>query len=78
MNALKRWMSTHTGPQQEALAHRAGTSRAYLYRAASGQYQMSLALAVRLEKASGGELSRASLVAECSACPHRAKCRGCK
>jgi hypothetical protein len=75
MNKLREWMSRHSGPEQEVLAERAGTSRAYLYRAASGGHAMSIGLAARLERASRGELKRETLVDECARCPF---VRGCK
>jgi hypothetical protein len=89
---LKHWMTLASTPEQEALAHRAGTTRPYLYHLTSTNAKAAReaqpALAKRIEevtkdlhRASQGRLPvvyRTDLNAACRACEFARQCLGSK
>lgn len=91
MNLFKTWMRLATPDEQKLLAHRAGTTRQYLYHLAADEGasykrepQPELAAAIEREteamhKASGGRLPRiyrTDLVTACANCEFAKKCLG--
>lgn len=92
MHIFKTWMRAATADEQELLARRAGTTRAYLYFLANGDKPYGrdaapeLAAAIEREamamaKASNGrlpEIYRTDLSPVCAGCDFAAKCLGSK
>lgn len=88
MTAMKAWMQAATPAQQQRLAERAGTTRAYLYHLAGGFRDASAELAQRIESASlemqqetRGALPaiyRTDLNAACRGCDFAQRCLGPK
>lgn len=91
MNQMKLWMKVASTTQQEELARRAGTSRAYLYHLSAGSeksYARSAEpeLAARIERASLAmsaetkgllpPVYRTDLNKTCRDCEYAAKCLG--
>lgn len=92
MHIFKTWMRAATADEQELLARRAGTTRAYLYFLSNGDKDygrspgQDLAIAIEREtlamhKASGGrlpEIYRTDLNPACAQCQFALKCLGAK
>lgn len=90
MNQLKTWLAAASGPEQEELARRAGTSRQYLYKLANstkGYARTAKAgLAAAIEQATAAmnreskarlpRVYRTDLNTDCRACPYAQKCLG--
>lgn len=86
MTTMKLWMRLASTAQQEDLAQRAGTSRAYLYHLAGGFREASPELAQRIEQASFAmhretrrklpKVYRTDLNSGCKACEYAARCLG--
>ena len=91
MNVVKLWMKASTAAEQEVLASKAGTSRAYLYHLSASEEKTyarepkpKLAAAIErvtaeMHKASKGRLPRiyrTDLVTACRECEFAQKCLG--
>lgn len=58
---MKNYLKNHTKAEREALAARCGTSVEYFWQIAGGHRKPSHGLAIRLEEASGGAVTREGL-----------------
>lgn len=86
MNIFKSWLKAATPDEQKLLAHRAGTSRAYLYHLSGGFRSAAPELAAAIEretaamhKASKGRLPliyRTDLAKACANCSFAQQCLG--
>jgi DNA-binding transcriptional regulator YdaS (Cro superfamily) len=86
MSVFKHWMRAATPEEQDILAKRAGTTRAYLYHISSEIRQASPELASAIERATAAmhteskgrlpKIYRTDLSKACAACDFAQKCLG--
>ncbi len=86
MTPVKAWMQSADRGQQEQLAKRAGTTRAYLYHLAGGFRDASPELAIAIERVSADmhresrgrlpRLYRTDMAPACRACDFAQRCLG--
>lgn len=58
---IRTWLSGADKPERERVAREAGTSVAYFFQLAGGHRNASIELAKRIERATGGLVSRRDL-----------------